>query len=192
MYNKDKYMIITFNGNEGSGKSTISKMVAEKLGYELLDGGVFFRSVAKKNNFTLTELRALRIKDPKWDYEIDNQIKELGEKRDNIVVGGRTAWHLIPHSLKIYLKVDEREAAERIREELQKSQARSIEEGQMNSTDSIMESQRRRKEEDIQIYKKHYGVDIHDPKNYDLVLDTTGLSIDEVFEKVMGFVNSRA
>jgi CMP/dCMP kinase len=185
-------MIITFNGNEGAGKSTASRMVAEKLGYELLDGGIFFRSVAKKNNITLKELRALRLQDPKWDYEIDNQIKELGEKRDNLVVGGRTAWHLIPHSLKIYLKVDEREAAKRIYEQLKNDKTRSVEEGKMDSIESIMESQKKRKEEDVEIYRKYYGVDIHDPKNYDYVLDTTGLSIQECFEKVMEFINSNA
>lgn len=186
-----KHMIITFNGNEGSGKSAISKMVAERLGHKRYDGGSFFRNTAKENNITLKELSALRLKDPKWDHEIDNRIKKLGETEDNFVADGRMAWHFIPHSLKIYLKVDEKEAAKRICAELQKDKTRSIEEGEMDTIESILEKQKRRKEEDMQIYGKYYGVDIHDPKNYDFVLDTTGLSMEEVFEKVMEFVKSR-
>lgn len=166
-------------------------MVAEKLGYQCLDGGSFFRSVAKKNHITLEELRVLRMQSSKWNHEIDDHIKELGEKEDNLTISGRTAWHLIPHSLKIYLKVDEEEGSERIYNELQKNPARNIEEGKMDSLEDIIKSQRKRKEEDIQIYKKHYGVDIHDPKNYDFILDTTGLSIEEVFGKVMEFIESR-
>jgi CMP/dCMP kinase len=185
-------MIITFNGNHGSGKSTISKMVAKKLGWEHYDGGSFFRNTAKQNGITLKELSALRLKDPRWDHEIDSYIKKLGETKDNFIADGRMVWHFIPHSLKIYLKVDEKEAAQRIFDELQNDETRTIEEGAMDSIESILEKQRRRKEEDIVIYGKYYGVDIHDPKNYDLVLDTTGLNIDEVFEKVMEFVKSRA
>jgi len=181
-------MIITFNGNEGSGKSTIAKLVAKKLGYKRHYGGSFFRNVAKENNITLSELRILRLEDPKWDYEIDNYIKKLGDKEDGLVIEGRTAWHLIPHSLKIYLKVDEKEAAKRIYAELQNDKSRNIEDKKMNSIEDIIESIRKRKGEDVMIYKKHYGVDIHDPKNYDLVLDTTGLNIEEVFEKVMEFI----
>lgn len=184
-------MIISFNGNHGSGKSTVSKMVAEKLSFKRYDGGSFFRNTAKQNKMTLKELSSLRLKDPKWDHEIDNYIKNLGETEDNFVADGRMVWHFIPHSLKIYLKVDEKEAAQRIFSELQNDQTRNIEEGAMDSLESIIDKQKKRKEEDIVIYGKYYGVDIHDTKNYDLVLDTTGLSIQEVFKKIMEFIESR-
>lgn len=166
-------------------------MVAEKLGYERYDGGSFFRNTAKKNGMTLKELGALRLKDPKWDHEIDNYIKKLGETKDNFMADGRMAWYFIPHSLKIYLKANELEAAQRIYTELQKDKTRNIEEGKMDSIEKVLEKQKKRKEEDTMIYGKYYGVDIHDPKNYDFVLDTTGLNIQEVFEKVMKFVESK-
>jgi CMP/dCMP kinase len=184
-------MIITFNGNEGSGKSTISKMVAEKLDYKRYYTGEIFRNIAKDNGITLAELRQMRLEDPKWDHEVDNYIADLGKKEDNFIVDSRLAWHFIPQSVKIYLKADEWEAAERILNELKKDKARSIEEGKLDSLEDIVESLKKRKTEDQEIYGKYYGVDIHDPKNYDLVLDTTGLGVQEVFGKVMEFVESK-
>ena len=38
--------VITIDGPSGSGKGTISKMLAEKLGWHLLDSGAFYRGLA--------------------------------------------------------------------------------------------------------------------------------------------------
>lgn len=42
----DKLDIITIDGPAGSGKSTVAKGVAEKLGYSFLDTGAMYRAVA--------------------------------------------------------------------------------------------------------------------------------------------------
>ncbi|MEQ8213957.1 MAG: (d)CMP kinase, partial [Smithellaceae bacterium] len=43
-----KKMIITIDGPAGSGKSTISRIVAKKLGYIYLDTGSLYRALAYK------------------------------------------------------------------------------------------------------------------------------------------------
>ena len=43
-----KKMIITIDGPAGAGKSTVSKMLAKKLGYIYLDSGALYRALAYK------------------------------------------------------------------------------------------------------------------------------------------------
>ncbi len=45
---REKQQIVTIDGPSGVGKSTISKMVADRLGYTYLDTGAMYRAVAWK------------------------------------------------------------------------------------------------------------------------------------------------
>lgn len=182
-------MIISFNGDEGSGKSTIAQKVADDLDYPRHYMGQIFRDMAKKRGLTLVEYLKLGETDPQVDKEVDDYLLKLAEEKKDFVIESRTAWHLIPTSLKIYLKVDEEEGAKRIFKELQKNNSRN-EDVKVDSVERVLASNHRRKETDDLRYKKYYGIDIRDPKNYDFVLDTTNLSKDEVFEKVLDFVKN--
>ncbi len=183
-------MIISFNGDEGSGKSTIAKKVAEELSYPRYYMGQIFRDMAKKRGMTIAEYVKSGEEDPNVDKEVDDYLLSLRKKEANFVVESRTAWHLIPDSLKIYLKVDEREGAKRIFKQLMEEADNSRNEIKKVSTpEDVLENIRRRRETDDLRYKKYYGINIRDPKNYDLFLDTTKLAREEVFERVIDFIN---
>ena len=183
-------MIISFNGDEGSGKSTIAKKAASKLNYPRYYMGQIFRDMAAKRNLTLVEYLKLGETDPNIDKEVDDYLLSLAKKEDDFVIEGRMAWHLIPKSLKIYLQVDETEGAKRILGELQKENQRNEIKGEASLSDIIQKVQERRKTDDKR-YKKYYGVNIRKMENYDFVLDTTKFPIEKVFEKVMGFIESK-
>lgn len=183
-------MIISFNGDEGSGKSTIAKKVAEAIGYPRYYMGQIFRDMAAKRGLTLVEYLKLGETDPNIDKEVDDYLLKLAKEQSNFIIESRTAWYLIPHSLKIYLEVDEREGAKRIFKELQENNSRN-EDKKVDSIEDVLKSNQRRKETDDLRYKKYYGIDIRDPKNYDFVLDTTNLSREEVLDKTMAFVKER-
>ena len=51
---------------------------------------------------------------PEIDHKIDSFTKALGEKKESFVLDSRMAWHFIPKSLKIYLRVQPDVAAKRI------------------------------------------------------------------------------
>lgn len=183
-------MIISFNGDHGAGKSTLAQMIAEKLKYPKYYMGQIFRDMAKDKNITLEEFHHLRDANPKFDNDLEKYIISLSKKESDFVIESRTAWHFIPSSLKIYLKVDDREGAKRIFKELQRENNRN-EARNLDSEEKVLENINKRRAKDDITYKNYYGIDIRDEKNYDFILDTTDLSIQEVFEKVMDFVESK-
>lgn len=185
-------MIISFNGDEGSGKSTIAKRIAEELGYPRYYMGQIFRDMAKKGGLTLVEYLKKGETDSSIDKEVDDYLLDLTKKESDFVIESRTAWHLIPKSLKIYLKVSEEEGAKRIFKQLQEETGNGRnEDKKMDTWENVLESIRNRRTTDDLRYKKYYGINIRDPKNYDFVLDTTHLAREEVFSRVMDFIKKK-
>lgn len=184
-------MIISFNGEHGSGKSTVAERVADFLGYSRFYMGQIFRDMAKKRGMTLEEFQNLCKKDPAADKEVDDYVVKLSKENDNFVIESRTAWHFIPSSLKIYLKVSDQEAAKRILKEAD-SENRKNELGDVFSEEEVIENLEKRRERDDERYQRYYGINIREEKNYDFILDTTGVSIEEVTKKVLDFIKSKS
>lgn len=183
-------MIITFNGDHGSGKSTIAQRVADKMGYKRYSTGQMFRDIAKKKGITLEDLHQQMITDYSVDKLVDSYIIDLSKKENSFVMDSRMAWKFIPNSIKIYLKVDNDEAAKRIYLELEKENQRN--EGKnLDSAEKVRESINKRKEMDDERYFNLYGVNIREEKNYDLVIDTTKLTTEEVSSAVMNFIEQK-
>jgi len=182
-------MIIAFSGDEGSGKSTIAKKVAAHFGMPRYYMGQILRNMAKERGLSLVEFLKLGEQDPSIDKEVDDFIVKLAKEKDNFLIESRTAWYFIPQALKIYLKVDEREAARRIFKELQgENQRNEGKENELNSIEKVLEKIRERRQSDDKRYQKYYGINVRKEDNFDFVLDTTYLSIEEVFEKVKNFI----
>lgn len=121
------------------------------------------------------------------DREIDDRQIRLGKVRDNFIIDGRLAFHFIPHSIKIFLAVEPLEAARRIFEDENRTGLVESHASLEHAAENI--SIRRKSEEDR--YQKYYGVDIYDFSSYDLVIDTTEKTPDQVFEAAVGFIRER-
>lgn len=180
-------MIISISGFHGSGKSTIAEMLAKKLNWPRYYMGGLRREAALKRGMTLAEYNKLGETDPSTDLEVDNYQKELGEKEDNFIIEGRTSWHFIPHSLKIYIDVNHKIGAERIFKSLQKENNRNEDCG-LNTLEDVVKSVEERYKSDKLRYKKYFNIDVYDLKNYDFVINTDKISIDQVFENVYSFI----
>ena len=177
-------MIITISGMPGSGKSTIGKKLVEKYKLEYFNMGRMQRDIAKKRGLTPLQLNKLEETDPSIDKEVDDYQKKLG-KKDNILVDSRIGWHFIPNSIKIFLKVDLKEAVKRIIKHGRDDEKYKDEREAEKSTKERLESEKKR-------YKEYYNIkDFTDRNNYDLYLDTTDLTLEEVFSKVVKFLESK-
>ena len=182
-------MIISIGGAAGSGKSTVAKKLVEKLNWPRYYIGKIRREIAKKQGLTLAEYNKVGEKDPATDLEVDKYQKKLGQTKDNFIIEGRTSWYFIPHSLKIYIDVDEKVGAQRVFKELKGRNSRN-EDKNLETMKDILKSQQVRKISDKKRYKKYYQIDVYNKKNYDFILDTTGLNKSQVFSKIYDFVKS--
>ena len=82
-------MIVTISGTPGSGKSTVGKLIAKKLGLKHYSIGNLMRSMAKEKGLTLGELGELAKTDNgKIDHELDDmQIKPIGNGQTREIQG---------------------------------------------------------------------------------------------------------
>lgn len=169
-------MQISICGTPGSGKSTVAKIIAEKLGYKYYSIGELRRQMAEKRGLTIVEFNNLK---EDTDTSFDNYQKELGEKEDNFVIEGRLSFHFVPKSLKFFFKTDLRTAAERVFKDPRSSEKK------YKNLNEVLNEMKKRMDDDKKRYKKHYNLDPYNEKQFDIVIDTTNISIEEVAEKVM-------
>jgi cytidylate kinase len=177
-------MIITIHGQAGSGKSSISKLLASRLKYKHYSIGDLRRQIAKKRGLTLAQLNRLGETEDWTDKEPDKLQEELGKKQGDFVIDGRTCFHFIPHSFKVYLHADLEIRAKRVfRDERKSEEYKSLKDAERELVN--------RERSDIHRYKKYYRLDITDMKHYDLVIDTTKLSKKQIVERILQAIKSK-
>ncbi|PIY60223.1 hypothetical protein COY95_02890 [Candidatus Woesearchaeota archaeon CG_4_10_14_0_8_um_filter_47_5] len=176
-------MKISISGMPGAGKSTVAKMLAANLGLRHYYMGGIRRTIAAGRGMTLEEFNTLGEKDFSTDKVVDEYQEKLGREEDNFIIEGRTSYFLIPDSFKVFLEVDLREGAGRIFKELHESDARN--EGSFASEKEMLASLRRRLASDRKRYMKYYNRDCFDHANFDLVVDTTKLTPEQVVGRIL-------
>jgi CMP/dCMP kinase len=175
-------MIIAISGTAGSGKSTIARMLAKKLGYRHHSMGDFQRSIAKEKGITIVELGELEKKDPSIDRMIDDHQIELGRKTDNFVIDSWLSSYFIPHAFKIFMDASLKERAKRI---TTKRQAESY-----TRIEDAMKAIGKREKTNQERFRKFYGYDYMKKSNYDLIVNTTGKDIEDVFKLILSKVKA--
>ncbi len=79
----DSTIVITIDGPAGAGKSTVARMLAERLGFDFLDTGAMYRSV------TLAALRAgAPLEDPRRVAEIAEGL-QIELEGDRVLLNGQ-------------------------------------------------------------------------------------------------------
>jgi len=217
-----KPLIIAIDGPAGSGKSTVSKIIAKRLDLLYIDTGAMYRaltlkamrkslnledesalvSLAKSTKVALEEKeklvvllddedvsQAIRSPDvtanvkyiariPGVRHEMVTLQRSIGKRHGGAVLEGRDIGTIVfPNAdYKFYLDASPEERAKRRCKEL-------VESGQKASVGAVKEEIIKRDDSDM---KRSVGA----LKKCDdaIFIDTTGLSIDEVTEKILSYI----
>lgn len=176
---KENFCKISLTGELGSGKSTVCKILKEKLNAELISVGSIQRRIAHEMGMTILELNSYMETHHEIDEKCDAAISAYEAVRDrNMLFDSRLAWHFVPSSFGVYVTVDMRVAAMRVSAAGRESEVYLSYEEALNGLKS-----RRRSE--VARYLSAYGVDISDLNNYSLVVDSTTASAETVADAIL-------
>ena len=176
-------MIITLTGYPGAGKSTIAKLLSEKLNVPWYSIGDLRGKMASERGMTIDELNKLGENEAFTDHDVDNYQTELGKRGEDLVIDGRLSWHFIPSSLKVFLDVDPDEGAKRIFGA--SAEGHREDELPFKDADEVKKRVAKRMESDQHRYQKYYNIDYLNLDNYDLVIDTTSLTPEQIVEQII-------
>ncbi len=175
---------ITIAGDLGSGKSTVANHLINNINYRIESAGLIFRRLAEEHGMTAKEFNQFIESNPKYDNMVDDAIKEMGEKEENIIFDSRLAWFFVPKSFKIYMYVDVDVATERIFND----------KGRISESYSDIATAKKeiieRRQSEVLRYKTFYNADINNYKNYDFIIDTSHATKEEVNDLVLDSFNA--
>lgn len=166
-----KKHIITLGGLPGSGKSTVKRLLAEKLGYATFSTGDFVREMAHERNLTLEEFNELVKHDRTLDLLIDERLEHIEAEEDFYVIDSHLAFHFVPSAFSVFLSISPEVSAERIFNDA--SSPIRIKSGDvMASHEEAYTRTQKRIQNHIERYAKHYGINPYNESQYSLIIDT--------------------
>ncbi|MBO5477494.1 MAG: cytidylate kinase family protein [Clostridia bacterium] len=172
--------IITMAGDIASGKGTVTSLLKQELGYEIYKNGEYVRKLAKEMNMSIVEFQEYLNAHEEIDRQVEKSAALYASENDNLIIDARLGFYAVPHSFKVYLRVDLKEAARRAYNDALRKDTEQYE-----SIEEAMKDIKYRYEQENMRYLKTYGVKRDDMSNYDLVIDTTEKTPEEIAATIL-------
>ncbi len=168
--------LLTISGLPGTGTTTISTLLQEKLGYSYVYSGNLFRTLAEEHHMSLSEFGAYCETHPEIDRELDDKQLSLLDS-DNLILEGRmSGWLASTHhkdAFKILLTADLDTRVARI----VKRESGDIEARRQEILQREQSEQKR--------YQAYYHADPNNPDYYDLVIDTSNKTPEDIVALIL-------
>jgi predicted cytidylate kinase len=174
---------VVLNGDLGSGKTTVSTLLAQRLGLRRISVGHLYRDMAEQHGMTALQFNLHAELDDKVDQLVDQMQRDIAASGERLVVDSRLAWHFFTNAVKVHLVTEPGVAATRVLGR----PANTVE--SYNSVAQARESLAQRSTSERERFLTRYGVDKSRLRNYDLVCETTRASPDEVVERIVQYVS---
>ncbi len=168
-------MKISITGDVGSGKGTVAKLLISRLGHVKFEIGERVRQIALDMGADVNKVSEFMDSHPEIDLEMDNRLKELSNDPCEYLIDSRMAWYFVRHTYRIYFAVNMEIAAARI---MQDPKRKKVE--RFDTLEEAMVKTRERRDSETKRYKALYNVNLRDLTQFDLVLDTSYASIEDV------------
>jgi cytidylate kinase len=184
-----KKTVICISGMAGTGKSTLSKRLAQKYNLAYYSGGDALKALAQAEGYNASvegwwespeglKFLSERVNNPKFDKAVDDKLLEYASQ-GNVLLDSWTMPWLLKSGYKIWLLAS-----------LEKRAARVAQRDKM----TVEEAFKVLKEKEAHtktIYKKLYGFVLdEDFEPFDLVLDTDNLTANDVFETLCRVIDN--
>lgn len=174
-----KKNIISLSGELASGKGTVSKILMERLNYGIYRNGDYCRKLAQDMKMDITTFNIYLKEHPEIDRQVENSASEYAKTHENFIIDARLGWYAVPESFKVYLKVDIDVAAKRaFEDDLRKNSEK------FDTIEEQKQDMQKRYRLENERYWDIYGIRKEDESNYDLVIDTTNLTPEQVADKI--------
>jgi cytidylate kinase len=171
--------LITISGVPGSGKTTVARLLSQRLRLPHVYAGDLYRREADERALSLEEFNHLSERDHSIDRALDAKMAEYA-RRGGVVLEGRLAGFIAVQegvaALKVWLTASDEVCARRV--------------AQREGRDShdVVRQNRARQRSDAKRYKEIYGFDLNDTSIYDVILHSDNETPEGLAEQILARV----
>ena len=169
--------LIAVAGLPGTGTTTLCRLLSPRLRMPHVYAGQIFRAMAKEHSMDVNQFGEYAESHPEIDIELDRRMIDYAKAGNCVLEGRMAAWQIREahaDALKVLLEAPEEVRARRVADR----------EGAKDWM-AILAQNRHREASEAKRYREFYGFDPNDPRHYDLVIDSSTRTPEQIADLVV-------